>query len=299
MNVSFFYPSDGTTGVPIGETIYADFDAIVDPGSINASTFIVVDTSDNNRVVEGSYDITDTSSGSRVSFTPSFDYNSLTTYKIILSKYITADTLINFTGDASKVSFSGPYLGSSADTYHITIADPGGAVGEAQFTWYKASAPLTIEGPFTADGTVILDSGIVVNFWGGTLASGETFSIDVIPADYLPQTYSWTFTTGSGDATSAPPAPSTSISNVDAIVSKLLSVINITPEFGSYNVVPSSNGTLDIRIKLSDDIDQATVNSDNISISVKDIETGVIKTATFTLSVENNDTILISISDIS
>lgn len=150
------------------------------------------------------------------------------------------------TGTGSITS-SGGYTGTSSETFVVEI-QTGGTVGNATYLWWRESDPMTAYQGVTTTGKREFDDGVCI-FCDpdGTFVSGDRWTIVCVPAIQLPNTYEWTFTTGSGSILTPPSTSSASGINALAVdeegntTTSTFGVESIDPEGGEYGVTISTD----------------------------------------------------------
>ena len=115
---------------------------------------------------------------------------------------------------SGEAYFTGGYNGTAEDKF-IVQAYTAGDVGTATFRWWKESAPLLIRESITKRSSILLSDGVSVRFTG-SFEKNDEFSVVVVPGERMLNTYTWSFTTGSGSIVTVPSstAVSTGISGV-------------------------------------------------------------------------------------
>jgi hypothetical protein len=205
------------------------------------------------------------------------------------------------TGTGSITS-SGGYTGDVNRVYVVEIQS-GGSTGTATYLWWnQVDALITYQG-ITTTGKRELEDGVCI-FCDpdGTFVAGDSWTITCIPAIALPNTYEWSFSTGSGSILT-PPSTS-SASGIDTLVSdsdgdtstSLFGVDSIDPEGGEYGVVISTDPYLGetIVIEFTElyPIDSSTVSSSTVIVRSEPAngDTDILSTETldYTITVGTN-----------
>jgi hypothetical protein len=172
---------------------------------------------------------------------------------------------------SGTVAFSGGYTGATTRTYVLEITSAG-ATGVAEYQWWRQSDPLTVYDGATTTGYRELEDGLVVSFGAdGSFSVGDQWSVVVVPFIVLPNTYSWTFTTGSGSVLTPPSSSSSSgISLIGSVTTGALQVDEMTPYAGQYGVEISEDPYIGESITIdfagTSSIDADTVTSDTVSV---------------------------------
>ena len=127
----------------------------------------------------------------------------------IASRTVGDTSLGSNTGEGTAY-FTGGWNASYEDIFHIEI-QIGGDAGTAAYTWWRDSTPLDIRTGVVSQNEVHLTNGVYISFDQTNYEAGDTFSVNVVPAEYMTTTYKWSFSTGSGSISEVPSTTSTSI----------------------------------------------------------------------------------------
>lgn len=149
---------------------------------------------------------------------------------------------VSVTGNGTVI-FSGGYTGDNNRTYVLEIIGAG-ATGVATYEWWNAIDPLTTYEGVTTTGLRELENGLCVSFGhDGTFAVGDKWQVVCVPFISLPNTYKWSFNTGSGSVIEPSSTHSASgIAELGASVApETFEVIEITPASGEYGVEISTD----------------------------------------------------------
>jgi len=259
-----------------------DDDILSSPGykGIIAGTlsFEKVDISGNS---VSSYDFTGGGSNwcTKVVFTPSMplaasqgfrvyipgDENDTDGFRTGVSSRTVFDTVKGSNLGNGNVYFTGSYTGTISDVIRVSIK-----TGNI-FEWRTDSSPLIVRQLPVKQTSQLLTTGIYVHFDGIT-AVGDTFSVVIEPAVRMVGTYTWIFTTGSGNIRVVPENVSTSIpiggfsdtsSSASGAVG-VLSIISTTPRERATNLDPHSIN--EIRIKFNKTLDPTTITDETIEV---------------------------------
>jgi hypothetical protein len=186
-------------------------------------------------------------------FTPNFPLQKLTEYKIYLAgdeipsdstptgiRSRTVFDVLPAGGNTGNgiLSFGGSYIGLANDTYHIKITTVG-APGIAQYTWWKSSDVITVNGPVLSDAysSQELDNGVTVRFKTNSFNLNDLYTAVVkLPVVFSDNTY-WVFTTGTGSIAVLPDSVSTSIiGGPSSLVPMTIAVSAINPADRATNL---------------------------------------------------------------
>ena len=163
-----------------------------------------------------------------------------------------------FTGSGTgRLAFYGGYTGDTNRSYTVEIST-GGATGDAEYIWWNDNDPLTTYTGITTTGTRELEEGIyVICDPDGSFTAGDQFKVVVVPAIALPNTYRWSFNTGSGSILVPPSTSSASgIAELELLAGGL-QITSVTPKNLSANIDPDS--LVDIVIEFNKDLDATTI----------------------------------------
>jgi len=126
-----------------------------------------------------------------------------TTYAAILSKDLSLLSVFDPEPNAGnsgtgELLSQGAYTGLTADTYTVTVVTTG-EKNTAKYVWSRSSDGHTSVSLEARNRYIEIDNGLKLKFEDGSYVIGDSFVIEVIPADKQDEIYSWTFSTGSGD----------------------------------------------------------------------------------------------------
>lgn len=167
---------------------------------------------------------------------------------------------------AATIAIYGGYTGTVDDTLHVKITKAGD-VGVAQYKWWyerDGEAQATI-GKMVSRRYRRLEDGIQVRFTGSGYVVGDEFTVAIYAPEYLAQTYSLTFTTGTGSIIDVPDAASTSVIGTTSSASPTgyLTVVDSDPENGATHQ-PLTTRTMEI--VFSNTLDGDTVDDDSVAV---------------------------------
>jgi len=317
------YPSNGASGIAIGDSVTVTFNQEMDEDSINTGTFIL--TGPDQGVFFGgelnpfeepglnAADILDSP------YFPGFVQCEITFSRVDASGGTVLDSAVDYDGDGTLwytvatltpsaplapnkeyqaliagdedtsnafnsgvrtrtvfdpeatvsvgdgvIYSGGGYTGATSVQYVVEITS-GGQTGSATYSWWRLTDPFTVYTGITVTGKRELENGVYITCDpDGTFVTGDQWTIVCVPFVSLPNSYRWSFTSGSGSIL-IPPSTS-SASGIDTLTSfvsgsstvSAFSVSEVTPEGGQYGLALS---TVTITIVCTDDtpIDAATV----------------------------------------
>jgi len=173
-------------------------------------------------------------------------------------------------GDGN-VSFAGGYNGTIEDRFYVKVKETGDAGNGLLFHWWKESSPLVVRELYTKEGSQLLSDGVSVRF-SGDFEVDDEFSVVVKPGERMQNTYSWSFTTGSGSIESVPSGviisqPSTIVSgspSAGETTSDGLTVLDVSPANRSTNMDPEDLRTITVTFSAS--LDSSTVDDDTVKV---------------------------------
>jgi hypothetical protein len=182
-----------------------------------------------------------------------------------------------FIGSGSgRLTYYGGYTGEVQTSYTVEITG-GGPTGTATYIWWNNNDPLTTYQGTTTTGERELEDGVFITCdRDGSFTIGDKFTVVVVPAIVMPNTYQWDFYTGSGAVTTPPSTQSTS--GIDSITTNVIGsgteetssfgVSEITPEDGEYGVEISTDPYTgeEITITFSADIDPTTFTASVLDV---------------------------------
>jgi hypothetical protein len=149
------------------------------------------------------------------------------------------------TGDGDLVP-SGGYRGTVDDRFVFEITNSG-SFGVAQYEWYRESESFVIRTGYVSKSSLTLNGGegLVVN-WSGLSATpfvlGDTFSVQVRSPVYMEESFTWVFTTGSGNIIGLPSGTSTSpLGDIGVAVPAALEVVSVSPDIRESGVSLDTN----------------------------------------------------------
>jgi hypothetical protein len=230
-------PANNTQGIAIGYIPTAIFEKSIEPGSILASTCFIVEIPTHNQtnldsyianssfgdivqstvtferinllnesIFTGTDDGGDLDSGekyrTKIYIKPNSPLKPNTTYAALLSKDISLlsvfDSVVGGgnSGDGI-ITAQGPFKGTIADTYTITIASSG-TKNNAKYIWTRASDSFSSVMIEARGRFVEIDRGLKIRFEDGSFTIGDSFAVSVIPQDKQADIFSWTFSSSSG-----------------------------------------------------------------------------------------------------
>ena len=176
------------------------------------------------------------------------------------------------TGTTGSFSIFGTWTGSSDDTVNIKITTAGD-IGTAKYKWWydglgEGSATV---GRLTSRRFRNLEHGLQIRFTGSAFEEDDLYTFNVTASDRLAESSSIQFTTNDGSWSAAPSSPSTpAASSPPSSVlpsvsdsSTVLSIVEMTPEDGSYN---NKNSTRVITIVFDDDLDPDTIGDSTVRL---------------------------------
>lgn len=232
-------PPNSSLGTSVGISPIAIFEKAMDEGSVNVNSCFLVETTrkDNqtwDEILETSDFIFNTVISSvtsvRINLTDEEEYtgkdygsdpdsgeqyrtkiiinpNNLlkpnTNYAVLLSKDLTTITVFDPQANVANsgngtITLKGPYTGLVNDTYTITMMESGTS-SSSSFVWSRSSDG-HISGTIESKNKYItLDQGIKIKFLDGDFTIGDSYTVNVIPADNQADIYAWNFATGSGE----------------------------------------------------------------------------------------------------
>lgn len=175
-------------------------------------------------------------------------------------------------GSTGSLSIHGTWQGTSDDVVNIKIT-VAGDIGVAKYKWWYDSLGegSAATGKLTSRRFRKLEDGLQIRFTGSAFEVDDLYTLSTYSTSRLATSSSFSFTTNDGSFTTAPASPSTpAVSSPPSTVlpsvsdsAAVLSIIEMTPEHGSYN---NSNNTRVITIVFDDDIDEATITDDTVKI---------------------------------
>ena len=174
-------------------------------------------------------------------------------------------------GDGNITS-SGSYTGTVNKTMAFEVTTAGG-LGTARFKWYDQAVPGVQHTGIISAKERHITEGLYILFTGTDYRVGDTFTINLVAPEYMVDTYTWTFTTGSGSIVSVPSTVSTSptgqpVPQVPPYTTVAFAVEEVTPEHRASQVpLPQKQ----IVIKMTDTIDATTVTQDTIKVYAESI----------------------------
>ena len=217
----------------------------------------------------------------RVRFTPNTILSPITKYTVYVSGDEDSTDGINH-GICTRTVFSpskglnsgngdivvsGGYTGTRDDIFRFRITKTG-SYGVAEYEWYKDSDELTVRTGIVSRHSKILTAGdgVSIYFTGEETTPfiiNDTFSVVVRPPIYMTSTYSWSFTTGSGNIISPPNTSSYSPVGLGTDLSTSLQVISVSPDIRNTN---TDLHTKVIKICFNKNINAETVTDRSVKI---------------------------------
>ena len=166
----------------------------------------------------------------------------------------------------SVVAYGG-YSGGD-DTVNIEITTSGD-IGTAKYKWWYTSegSGSARTGKLCSSRYRRLEDGVQVKFSGSGFVSGDVYTIAVRQPEKFANSYTLSFTTGTGSIESVPTTASTSvIGSTTALTSEatVMSILDMDPDDGSTN---QSFSDRRITITFSNDLDSSTVTDANVTIT--------------------------------
>src|SRR3990167_6588218 len=226
-------PENETEGVPLLQSIIANFSVAIDKDSIQGGAFVVATTAKNvisqnsaflpfpdpdterNTLLE-SPEFTGVLTGvftfstdyKTVTFNPTFPLDESTLYTILISGELLSRTILDIVPAYSNsgngvIEADGPYTGEIDDTFNIQIVDTGG-LRVGTFIWWKTSDPTAVSDAITLDRAITLEDGVILRFAVGTYNADDSWSFEVLPGDSMGTIYSARFTSSQGGLTEVP-----------------------------------------------------------------------------------------------
>lgn len=138
------------------------------------------------------------------------DESSVDTVRVGVASRTVGDTELGSNLGAGTAVFRGGYTGTTSNQYVVQIA-VAGAPGTGQYSWWRTSNPLDIRTGTVSGQEVHLTAGVYLSFVGTDFRVGDTFTANVSAPQYMVNSSTWTFTTGSGSITTVPSSTSTSV----------------------------------------------------------------------------------------
>lgn len=168
---------------------------------------------------------------------------------------------------AATMIVYGGYKGNADDTVKVKITSAGD-VGQAKYKWWYSAAGegTAVTGKVTSRRYRKLDDGIQARFVGSNYSLGDEFTFEVRKRDFLEDSFTLSFDTGTGSIQAVPETASTSvIGTIEALKpqNSYLEIIDVDPEDGSTHM-PLNTRT--ISIKFSEDIDETTVTDESVTV---------------------------------
>jgi len=221
----------------------------------------------------------------KVTFTPTVQFAANTTYRIYVvgdetdgdeivsgvSSRTVFDTVKGSNLGDGDVTFSGGYTGTIDDDFLVKVKEAGEASEGLTFHWWKATLPLIVHELTTKESSQFLSDGVLVQF-SGTFAVDDEFEVVVEPGVRMENTYTWSFTTGSGSIVTVPSSvaqqpsiPVGGFSPVGAVsATGRLSVVSTTPKAYATNLDPAS--VTEIVIVFDKELDADTITDDTVEV---------------------------------
>ena len=170
------------------------------------------------------------------------------------------------TSDTGSFTLYGGYTGSD-DTVHIKIT-AAGDIGAAKYKWWYNSEGESEarEGKITSRRYRRLEDGLQIRFSGSGFEEDDEYTIAVYTSEYMEDSYSFSFSTGTGSITEVPSTASTSVIGTESsLVSdeEALEIVAMTPPNGSTH---QSTSTRTIVIEFSGALDDTTITDDTITL---------------------------------
>lgn len=178
---------------------------------------------------------------------------------------INTDLVTSATGEMLNY---GGYSGTAEDTVSVEITESG-SIGAAKYKWWYSGTENVSEarkGKVTSRRFRKLEDGIQIRFSGSGFIAGDIYTFKVSPAEYLQESYSFSFDTSSDQIVDVPETASTSVigdPNFSIASQGYLEVESITPADGATHQKFSSKR---IVIEFDREIDPETVTDDTVSL---------------------------------
>lgn len=223
----------------------------------------------------------------KATFTPTYQLAANTTFRIYVmgdeestddidfgvSSRTVYDTVRGSNLGNGSVTFSGGYTGTSEDVIRVKVKEAGNGEDRLRFQYWRDGAPSVVRELTTRLSSQLLFDGVSVKF-SGDFEIDDTFSVVIEPVSRMQNTYTWSFTTGSGsiieiseDLAHAPSVPiggfTTQGGQVD-LSSAGLKILSITPASRSTNLDPAS--VENIVVVFNKALDEESITDDMVEI---------------------------------
>ena len=165
------------------------------------------------------------------------------------------------------LSAYGGYTGGD-DTINIEITTSGD-IGEAKYKWWYTSegSSSARTGKRCSSRYRRLEDGVQIKFSGSGFISGDVYTIAVRQAEKFANSYTLSFTAGTGSIESVPSTASTSvIGSTTALTSEAtaMTILSMDPDDGSTN---QSINDRRVTITFSNDLDSSTVTDATVTVT--------------------------------
>lgn len=187
------------------------------------------------------------------------------------SRGISARTLFDLNSvvsdpSATMVAYGG-YEGPINDTIKIKITEPGD-IGASKYKWWYSSAGevSAVTGKSTSRRYRRLEDGLQVRFTGSAYTAGDVFEFTLRKKEYLDDSYTFSFDTGTGSIQKVPETASTSVIGSTTSLTddtEYLEIVDVDPEDGATHM-PLNTRT--VSVKFSEDIDPTTVTQESVTV---------------------------------
>ncbi|MBM07990.1 MAG: hypothetical protein CMF69_00200 [Magnetovibrio sp.] len=166
-----------------------------------------------------------------------------------------------------NVHIYGSYDGHADDVVHIKITHAGDAGAAKYKYWYGSDGePSATTKKITSRRWRRLQDGLQVRFTGSDFAVGDEYTINVYSKEYLEDSYTLSFTTGTGSVIEVPSTASTSVIGVETSIdttTAFLEILGMDPEDGSTHIPIHKR---EISIGFNADLDPATITEETVTV---------------------------------
>ena len=173
------------------------------------------------------------------------------------------------TEDTGVLITNGSYTGpEDEDTVFIKITT-GGDIGAAKYKWWYEGAGenTATKGKATSRRYRRLEDGVQLRFNGSGFKKDDVYSFKVCRQEYLADSFTLNFDTGTGSIVDVPESASTSIIGTENNLideSIPLTIVDIDPPDGSTHM--PINGNRKIMVQFSGPIDPATITEETVTL---------------------------------
>ena len=169
--------------------------------------------------------------------------------------------------DGSVVVYGG-YTGSSDDTVNVEITTSGD-IGTAKYKWWYTTEGVGAArtGKLCSSRYRRLEDGVQIKFSGSGFVSGDVYTFEVRQAEKFANSYSLSFTAGTGSIEEVPETASTSIIGSSTSLTSeatVMTVLDMDPDDGSTN---QSLRDRRVTITFSNELDPDTVTDATITVT--------------------------------